>query len=104
MATKTYAGKLIQVNDEGYFLNPSEWSREIAIEVAKEEGIAELTEKHIALIDFIRDRVQKGEALTIRSMGKSGIVDIKGFYELFPGAPLKKATKISGVGKPTSCI
>ena len=86
MATKTYAGKIIQVNDEGYFLNSAEWSREITMEVAKEEGI-QLNDKHFALIDFIRDRVQKGEALTIRSMGKSGIVDIKGFYELFPGAP-----------------
>jgi dissimilatory sulfite reductase related protein len=103
MTTKTFAGKIIQVNEEGYFLNPAEWSKEIAVEVAKEEGI-QLTAKHFALIDFIRDRVQKGEALTIRSMGKSGIVDIKGFYELFPGAPLKKATKIAGVGKPTSCV
>lgn len=103
MATKTFAGKIIQVNDEGYFINPAEWNREIAMEVAKEENI-QLNDKHFALIDFIRDRVQKGEALTIRSIGKSGIVDIKGFYELFPGAPLKKATKIAGVGKPTSCV
>ena len=103
MATKTYAGNIIQVNDEGYFLNPAEWSREIAVEVAKEENI-QLNDTHFALIDFIRDRVQKGEALTIRSIGKSGIIDIKGFYELFPGAPLKKATKIAGVGKPTSCV
>jgi TusE/DsrC/DsvC family sulfur relay protein len=103
MATKTYAGKIIQVNDEGYFLNPAEWTRDIATEVAKEEGL-QLTDKHYAILDYIRDRVQKGEALTIRSMGKSGIVDIKGFYELFPGAPLKKATKIAGVSKPTSCV
>ena len=103
MATKTFAGEIVQVNNEGYFLNPSEWTQEIAVEIAKEEGIV-LTDKHYALINFIRDRVEKGEALTIRSIGKSGIVDIKGFYELFPGAPLKKATKIAGVGKPTSCI
>jgi dissimilatory sulfite reductase related protein len=103
MGTKTYAGKIIQVNDEGYFLNPAEWSKEIAIEVAKEEGVV-LGDKHYALINFLRDRVLKGEALTIRSVGKSGIVDIKGFYELFPGAPLKKATKIAGVAKPTSCV
>jgi dissimilatory sulfite reductase related protein len=103
MTTRTFAGKIIQVNEEGYFLNPAEWSKEIALEVAKEEGI-NLNDMHFALLDFIRDRVQKGEALTIRSVGKSGIIDIKGFYELFPGAPLKKATKIAGVGKPTSCV
>ena len=103
MATLTFAGKMVQVNEEGYFLDPSEWTKEMAAEIAAKEGIT-LTDKHYALLAYLRDRVQKGEALTIRSVGKSGIVDIKGFYELFPGAPLKKATKIAGVGKPTSCI
>jgi tRNA 2-thiouridine synthesizing protein E len=84
-------------------MNSSQWTKEIAAEIAKEEGI-ELTDKHFELIDFIRNKVEKGEALTIRGIGKSGIVDIKGFYQLFPGAPLKKATKISGVPKPASCI
>lgn len=104
MATKTYAGKTVEVNDEGYFVNPSEWTREMAAEIAREEGIDQLTEKHYAVIDYIRSKVAAGEQLTIRAMNKSGVVDIKQFYELFPGAPLKKATKIAGVPKPTSCI
>jgi tRNA 2-thiouridine synthesizing protein E len=37
-------------------------------------------------------------------MGKSGVVDIKEFYSLFPNGPLKKASKISGIPKPQSCI
>ena len=41
---------------------------------------------------------------TIRSVGNSGIVDIKGFYGLFPGAPMKKAAKIAGIPKPASCV
>ncbi len=103
MATKTIAGVTLDVSGEGYLNDPAQWTKEIASEIAKEEGI-ELTEKHFELIEWIRNKVESGEALTIRGIGKSGVVDIKGFYQLFPGAPLKKATKISGVPKPASCI
>ncbi len=103
MSTKTFAGVEINVNEEGYMTEISQWSKEIGAEIAKEEGI-ELTDKHYELIDFIRNKVAAGEGLTIRGIGKSGIANAKEFYQLFPGAPLKKATKISGVPKPTSCI
>ena len=103
MATKTLAGVNIDVNDEGYMTNSSQWTKEIGAAIAKEEGV-ELTEKHYALIDWIRKKVADGELLTIRGINKSGIVDAKDFYQMFPGAPLKKATKIAGVPKPASCI
>ena len=103
MAEKTYAGVTVSVNEEGYMTDSGQWTKEIAAEIAKEEGI-ELTDTHFAVLDFIRGKVASGEILTIRSIGKSGATDIKGFYKLFPGAPLKKATKIAGVPKPSSCI
>lgn len=103
MATKTYAGVNVEVTDEGYLVDTNQWTKEVGAEIAKEEGI-EITDKHYEVIDFIRNKVNGGATLTIRGIGKSGIVDIKSFYKLFPGAPLKKATKISGVPKPSSCI
>ncbi len=103
MADKTYAGVTVVVNEEGYMTDSAQWSKEIGIDIAKEEDI-ELTEKHFEVINFLRERVAKGEALSLRSIGKSGIIDTKGFYQLFPGAPLKKATKIAGLPKPTSCV
>ncbi|HPD95328.1 MAG: TusE/DsrC/DsvC family sulfur relay protein [Bacteroidales bacterium] len=103
MAEKTYAGKSVNVTEDGYLTNPDDWTKEVAVEIAKEEGI-ELNEKHLTVIEFIRDKILKGETLTIRSIGKSGIIDTKGFYDLFPGAPLKKASKIAGVAKPASCV
>jgi len=103
MAEKNYAGVTVSVNDEGYMTDSTKWTKEIGAEIGKEEGI-ELTEKHFELINYLRDKVSKGEGLTLRAIGKSGIVDTKGFYDLFPGAPLKKATKIAGLPKPTSCV
>jgi dissimilatory sulfite reductase related protein len=103
MATKTYAGQAIEVNDEGYMVDASQWNREIAAELAKEEGI-ELTDKHYEVLEFLRKASANGETLTIRKVGKSGIVDIKGLYQLFPGGPLKLSSKFAGISKPASCV
>lgn len=103
MANKTYAGISVDVNDEGYLNDPSQWTKEVAAEIAKEEGI-ELTEKHFEVLNFLRDEHAKGSQLTIRKVGKSGITDIKGLYELFPGGPLKKSSRIAGIPKPSSCV
>jgi len=103
MAQKVIAGVTVDVTEEGYFTNPAQWTRELAQEIAKEEGI-QLTEKHFEVLNLLRDRFSKGEALTIRSVGNSGIIDIKGFYGLFPGAPMKKAAKVAGIPKPASCV
>jgi TusE/DsrC/DsvC family sulfur relay protein len=103
MAQKIYAGKTVDVNEEGYFTNPSQWTKEIAVEIAKEEGI-DLTDQHFAIMEFLRSRFNNGEALSIRSINHSGVIDVKTFYQLFTGAPLKKATKIAGIPKPVSCV
>jgi tRNA 2-thiouridine synthesizing protein E len=103
MAEKTYAGKTVEVTDEGYLVNIEDWTPEIAKEIAKEQGI-ELTEKHYAVLEYLRKESASGTQLTIRKVGKSGIVDIKGLYQLFPGGPLKYSSKFAGIPKPASCV
>jgi tRNA 2-thiouridine synthesizing protein E len=103
MAEKTIAGVTLQVNDEGYLMDASKWNREIAAEIAKELNIT-LSDKHFQVIDFLRKEYEAGNPLTIRKVGKSGIVDIKEFYTLFPGGPLKFSSKIAGIPKPASCV
>lgn len=103
MADKVIAGITVQVSEDGYMTNPSQWTKEIAIEIAKEEGI-QLTDKHFAVLEFLRQKQAAGESLTIRRVGSSGIVDIKEFYQLFPGGPLKISSKAAGIPKPVSCV
>jgi TusE/DsrC/DsvC family sulfur relay protein len=103
MPQKIYNGVTVDVNEEGYFTNPSQWTREMAVEIAEELGIV-LTDQHYAMLDWLRGRHLNGDALSIRSINHSGILDVKTFYQLFPGAPLKKATKIAGIPKPASCV
>ena len=97
------AGSRIELTDEGFLTDKGQWNEEVAKALAEEEGI-ELTEKHFEVLSFLRKENESGAALTIRKVGKSGIVDIKGLYVLFPGGPLKKSSKIAGIPKPTSCV
>lgn len=84
-------------------LDAKQWTRDWALEVAKTYNL-ELTDKHWEVIEWLRKKQEEGVALTIRKVGSSGIVDIKQFYALFPGGPLKISSKIAGIPKPVSCI
>ena len=100
---KTIAGKTVEVNEEGYLTDHSQWTREVAEAIAGEEGI-HLTQRHWEVIAYLQDQHKQGVALSIRKIGKSGVIDIKEFYQLFPNGPLKISTKIAGIPKPASCI
>lgn len=93
----------INVNEEGYLTDFSQWTKEIGEELAKEHEI-EMTAKHWEVVAWIQEQVSSNKPLSIRGIKKSGVIDIKQFYALFPGGPLKVSTKIAGVPKPKSCI
>jgi tRNA 2-thiouridine synthesizing protein E len=100
---KMYAGKNITIEHEGYLTNVSDWTPEIAAEIGKEEGI-EITPRHYEVLAYLQEQHKKDVALSIRSVGKSGVVDIKELYELFPKGPLKISSRMAGIPKPKSCI
>ncbi len=105
MPVKEIAGVQVDLNDEGFMTNPDQWTEEIAVELAKEEDIQELTDGHWKIIKFMRsDYKEKGQAPTVRRMNKVGGIPTKELYDLFPKGPAKKAAKISGLGKPQGCV
>lgn len=100
---KVIAGQTVTVNDEGYLQDLNQWTKEVATAIAEEEGIT-LGTDHWKVIDYLQEQERKEVPLSIRKIGKSGVVSIKEFYALFPEGPLKKASKIAGIKKPVSCI
>lgn len=100
---KSIAGKSITVNEEGYLTDFGQWDKTVGEALAAEAQIT-LTPRHWDVIRYLQDEHKNQVALSIRRIGKSGLVDIKEFYQLFPVAPLKTATKIAGIPKPASCI
>ncbi|HNR68764.1 MAG TPA: TusE/DsrC/DsvC family sulfur relay protein [bacterium] len=105
MQTKEIAGKQVQVDEDGFLVNPNDWTREIAQALAAEQGIGVLTEAHWRVIEFMRaDFAEKGAVPTIRRLSKVGGIETKELYELFPNGPAKKAARIAGLGKPQGCV
>ena len=103
MKELTIGGVNVQLDDDGFLLDASQWNEDVAKELAKEDDL-ELTDKHFEVLNFLRKEYLSGEGLTIRKVGNSGIVDIKQFYTLFPKGPLKNGSKYAGIPKPTSCV
>lgn len=105
MATREILGKQIEFDQDGNLKNLSDWNEDIAKELAKEEEINELTERHWLVINYMRKEYQeKGDAPSIRKLTKESGVDTKELYALFPKGPAKKAAKIAGLPKPKGCI
>ncbi len=100
---KTIAGSTVHVNEEGYLTDFSQWNQQIGTTLAQEADIV-LTPRHWEVIAYLQGEFKNEVPLSIRKIGKSGVVDIKEFYQLFPMAPLKTASKIAGIPKPVSCI
>ncbi|HEY4889371.1 MAG TPA: TusE/DsrC/DsvC family sulfur relay protein [Candidatus Dormibacteraeota bacterium] len=92
-------------NDEGFFLDPSQWSDAMVPALAAQEGISYLTDRHWQVIRFMRSEyLEKGTGPTVRVLGKASGVSIKELYELFPKGPAKVAARIAGIPKPRGCI
>jgi tRNA 2-thiouridine synthesizing protein E len=95
----------VEVDAEGFLADPEQWNEAIAVAIARENGIPELTDRHWLVVRFMRERyLEKGAAPSIRSLGKESGVPVKELYQLFPKGPAKLAAKIGGIPKPTGCI
>jgi tRNA 2-thiouridine synthesizing protein E len=104
MTTKTIATKTVEVNEEGFMTNPSEWTKDIAIEIAAEEGVVTLTPEHWKVIEYCRQNAANGKSPTMRQITTGAGITTKELFALFPKGPAKKVAKISGLGKPEGCV
>ena len=105
VATIEILGKSLGVDADGNLVNLADWNEEIANEIAKIEGVEILTERHWAVINYMRKVYSEtGDAPSIRKLTKESGVETKELYSLFPKGPAKKAARIAGLPKPKGCI
>ena len=105
MSTMLIAGVPVEVDLEGFMTDRSQWTPQLAEEIARANGIDALTDRHWTVIDFCRlDEEVKGASPTVRRITKNTGVPTKEMYQLFPKGPGILASKISGLTKPTGCI
>jgi tRNA 2-thiouridine synthesizing protein E len=106
MATIDFKGNAIELNEEGFLVDPGIWNEELAVALAKhEEGLEELTEEHWAVIKFIRSYFEEKQAAPmVRAVCKGSGVRLQQIYDLFPSGPAKGACKLAGLPKPDGCV
>ena len=105
MAKITLGGKEIAVDEDGFMQEPDLWDQNVAMDLAKIEGVQGMTERHWKVVNYIRGYYQKfGTAPMIRKLCKECGLKLKEIYEMFPSGPAKGACKVAGLPKPTGCV
>ena len=105
MALRDFGGTQLEVDEDGFIQDPAEWNHTVAVDLAKDEEVPELTEDHWKVVNMIRDYYMKfGIAPMVRKVCKDTGKDLKSIYVLFPSGPAKGACKIAGLPKPTGCV
>jgi len=104
MTMATIAGAEVRLNDDGFMIDPQEWTPAIAEALAEGVGVA-LTERHWKVIEFCRrDAAEMGTPPGLRRIVSGTGIGMKDMYTLFPKGPGILAAKISGLTKPKSCV
>ena len=105
MEQKEFGGKMLEIYEDGFIQNPDEWDQGVAADVAKTEGVEELTDDHWKVVNYLREYyLEFNMAPMIRKLCKQNNLSLKEVYDLFPSGPAKGACKLAGLPKPTGCV
>ena len=99
------AGQIFEVDEDGFIQDITRWNQDVAKAIGIGEGIANITDEHWKVIDYLREYYLKnGIAPMVRRLCKETGFSLKKIYELFPNGPAKGACKLAGLPKPTGCV
>ncbi|ABF39640.1 DsrC-like protein [Candidatus Koribacter versatilis Ellin345] len=95
----------VDVDDDGFILQPELWDATLALVLAQTDGVNELSEAHWKIIHYVRAYFREhGAVPTVRAMCSESQISLRGFYELFPAGPIRGACRIAGLPKPSGCV
>lgn len=106
-----FANKEYLTDTQGYLLDATQWTEELAVFIADLEGLY-MSDNHWQVVRFVREfylefNTSPAMRPLIKAMqNKYGDEKINSryLYRLFPEGPAKQATKIAGLPKPARCI
>lgn len=104
-------GKTIALDDEGYLLDPDDWSMEVAETLARKENL-ELIEDRLEIVHFVRNYFLERQTIpemrtlmkTLRDRHGKEKATRKYIYALFPYGYGQQACKIAGMRKPLKLL
>ena len=105
--TLEIAGRTLATDNEGYLLEPSDWTDDVAQEIARREGLP-LNDDRWVVVRFVREYFETRQSVpearhALKDM-QAKLGPDKGtrkyLYQLFPDGYGQHACKIAGVRKP----
>ena len=101
-------GHMISRDEAGYLMEPDDWSKEVALKFAEEEGV-ELSDEHWLVLEFMRNYLEEHNVAADARFVFKYLADLHSenknegrqrFFELFPYGYTKQACKIAGMRQP----
>ncbi|WP_339434088.1 MULTISPECIES: TusE/DsrC/DsvC family sulfur relay protein [unclassified Pseudomonas] len=111
MNSMTLGDRAIDLDKDGFLVDLSDWSHDVAAALAAAEGI-ELTPEHWEILELLRSFYAEFQlSPATRPLIKYTALKLgpdKGnslyLNRLFKGTPAKLAAKLAGLPKPTNCL
>ena len=109
--TFKYKEREILTDNEGFLKNSSDWSNDLMIFMAKNDGLT-LTDDHIAIIQAVKKYYEEFATtpairILIKYLKNNGYEDLASsitLATLFPDGAAKSAAKYAGLPKPIKCV
>lgn len=98
----------IALDKEGYLVNPEDWNKEVANQLALSESIS-INDEHWTVLDFIREYFSVHGIVPDIRHTVSHLVELhdsekkaakKYLFKLFPYGYVKQACKLAGMRRP----
>lgn len=94
-----------ELDNDGFLLEISTWTRDRADELADRNDIGPLTEGHWKVIDYVREYyLEHGSGPPIVKMGKALGMTGKEICALFPCGVARGAYRLAGLPRPSGCL
>jgi tRNA 2-thiouridine synthesizing protein E len=95
----------IPLDGNGFLQQPESWNDAVAETIAREEGIAEMSDSHWTVVKFIRTYWKEHDlAPPVRLLCQQTGLGVRDMYKLFRSGPAKGACRIAGLPKPDGCV
>ena len=105
MAVIRVGNEDLSLDGNGFLKEPQRWNSDVAEAIARDEGIAQMTDQHWTVVKFIRTYWQEHDlAPAVRLLCQHANLGVRDVYKLFRAGPAKGACRIAGLPKPDGCV
>ncbi len=99
-----FGGKEVLLDNEDFLWRPEDWTEELAVDLARQGGIEQLSEAQWRVVRFLREYfLYHGRAPLNRNLKEGLGMSLMELEGLFPGGIRRGARRVAGLPNPRTC-